>query len=171
MTMDDANNETSVEKVHIIDWFLKAETVVIVGVGNPYRKDDFIGVEIIRNLKNNVTKSVFLIEAETIPEGYIQQIIEFNPSHILIIDAGLIEKKPGVFKIISSFHLSRKTSISTHTLPLRIFCDYLKKTTNAKIALLIIQPKDVTFGEGLTPTLKKTAKTLSNLIKILLPKN
>ena len=118
-----------------------------------------------------MTKSVFLIEAETIPEGYIQQIIEFNPSHILIIDAGLIKKQPGVFKIISSSHLSRKTSISTHTLPLRIFCEYLKKTTNAKIALLIIQPKDVTFGEGLTPTLKKTAKTLSNLIKILLPKN
>ena len=171
MFMDDWNNAALIEKAHLIDWFLKAEAVVIVGVGNPFRKDDFIGVEIIRNLKNNVPKSVFLIEAETIPEGYIQQIIEFNPSHILIIDAGLIKEQPGVFKIFQSSHISRKTSISTHTLPIRIFCDYLKKTTNAKIALLIIQPEDVTFGEGLTPTLNKTAKTLSNLIKTLLPKN
>lgn len=154
----------------LVNWFSGVKKVGIIGVGNPFRRDDFIGVEIVRNLKKYSSKSVFLIEAETIPESYMQQITEFNPSHILIIDAGLIKKQPGSFQIIDSSQLLRKSSISTHTLPLRIFCDYLKKTTSAKIGLLIIQPQDISFGEGLTPKLQKTAKSITNLLQFLFSK-
>jgi len=152
------------------DWFSGAEKVVIAGIGNPFRGDDFVGVEIVRNLKNNISKSVYLIEAETIPENYIEQITKFKPTHILLVDAGIINRKPGTSLLAKSKQLMRKTSISTHTLPLRIFCSYLTQTTTAKIALLLIQPKDTSFGEGLTPTLKKTAKNLANLLHALLPK-
>ncbi|MBT8171821.1 hydrogenase 3 maturation endopeptidase HyCI [Candidatus Bathyarchaeota archaeon] len=151
------------------DWFFNAEKVVIAGIGNPFRRDDFVGVEIVRKLKNRISKSVYLIEAETIPESYMHQITQFKPSHILLIDAGLIKKPPGTYQIFESSKLMRKTSISTHTLPLRIFCDYLVKTTNAKIAILIIQPKDTTFGEGLTPSLKQSVKKLVNLLQKLFP--
>jgi hydrogenase 3 maturation protease len=149
--------------------FLEAERVVVAGIGNPIRRDDFVGVEIVRNLKNKVSKSVFLIEAETVPESFIDPITKFKPTHILIIDAGVMDKKPGTSKLADPTQLMRKTSISTHTLPLRIFCDYLKETTAAKIALLIIQPQDSSFGEGLTPKLKQTAKNLTNLLQKLLP--
>jgi hydrogenase 3 maturation protease len=149
--------------------FLEAERVVVAGIGNPIRRDDFVGVEIVRNLKNKVSKSVFLIEAETVPESFIDPITKFKPTHILIIDAGVMDKKPGTSKLADPTQLMRKTSISTHTLPLRIFCDYLKETTAAKIALLIIQPQDSSFGEGLTPKLKQTTKNLTNLLQKLLP--
>jgi len=149
--------------------FLEAERVVVAGIGNPFRRDDFVGVEIVKNLKNKVSQSVFLIEAETVPESFIDPITKFKPTHILIIDAGVMDKKPGTSKLADPIQLMRKTSISTHTLPLRIFCDYLKETTAAKIALLIIQPQDSSFGEGLTPKLKQTAKNLTNLLQKLLP--
>ncbi len=151
------------------EWFSGAERVVVAGIGNPFRRDDFVGVEIVRNLKNKVSESVFLIEAETVPESFMDPITKFKPTHILLIDAGIMNQKPGTPKLADPTQLMRKTSISTHTLPLRIFCDYLTETTAAKIALLIIQPQDASFGEGLTPKLKQTAKKLTTLLQKLLP--
>ena len=151
------------------EWFSGAERVVVAGIGNPLRRDDFVGVEIVRKLRNNVSQSVYLIEAETVPESFIEPITKFKPTHILIIDAGIMNQKSGTSKLADPTQLMRKTSISTHTLPLRIFCDYLTETTAAKIALLIIQPQDPSFGEGLTPKLKQTSKNLTNLLQKLLP--
>jgi hydrogenase 3 maturation protease len=151
------------------EWFSGAQKVVVAGIGNPFRRDDFVGVEIVRNLQNRVSESVFLIEAETVPESFMDPITKFKPTHILLIDAGIMNQKPGTSKLADPTQLMRKTSISTHTLPLRIFCDYLTETTAAKIALLIIQPQDASFGEGLTPKLKQTAKNLTNLLQKLLP--
>jgi hydrogenase 3 maturation protease len=151
------------------DWFSGAEKVVVAGVGNPFRRDDFVGVKIVRSLKGKVSNNIYLIEAETIPESYMQQIVAFKPTHILLVDAGIINKPAGAAQLADPTQLIRKTSISTHTLPLRIFCDYLTETTAAKIGLLIIQPMDTSFGEELTPKLKQTAKTLSNLLKKQLP--
>ena len=151
------------------DWFSGAQKVVVAGIGNPFRRDDFVGVEIVRNLKNKVSGSVYLIEAETIPESYMQKITDFKPTHILLIDAGIINKPAGTPQLADHAQLIRKTSISTHTLPLRIFCGYLTQTTAAKIALLIIQPQDTSFGEGLTTKLKQTGKKLTSLLHKLLP--
>ena len=151
------------------EWFSGAEKVVVAGIGNPFRRDDFVGVEIVRNLQNKVSESVFLIEAETVPESFIDPITKFKPTHILIIDAGLLNQKPGTSKLADHKQLMRKTSISTHTLPLRIFCDYLTATTGAKISLLVVQPEDTRFGEELTPKLRETAKNLTKLLLNILP--
>ncbi len=151
------------------EWFSGAKKVVIAGIGNPFRKDDNVGVQVTKNLKNKTSKNVCIIEAETIPESYMQQIVAFKPTHIMLIDAGIINQPAGTITLADPEQLIRKTSISTHTLPLRIFCDYLTQTTKAKIALLIIQPQDTSFGEGLTPVLERTAKNLANLLQQILP--
>jgi len=151
------------------EWFSGAERVVIAGIGNPFRRDDFVGVETVRNLQNKVSTSVFLIEAETVPENFMQQIASFKPTHILLVDAGIINKEPGTTQLADPTQLMRKTSISTHTMPLRIFCDYLTETTGAKISLLVIQPKDTSFGEGLTPKLRETVTNLTNILLNFLP--
>jgi len=165
---DSEGQKTSIEK-DLKDWFLGAKKVVIVGIGNPFRKDDFVGVKIVRNLKRLDSKNVYFIEAETIPESYMQKIVAFKPTHILLIDAGIINRTAGTALLADPIQLIRKTSISTHTLPLRIFCDYLNQTTAAKICLLIIQPLDTSFGEGLTKTLKNATTNLTTLLQKFLP--
>ena len=167
--MEDFFEKNGDPKQQLDKWFQDLENVVIIGIGNLFRKDDNIGVEIIRNLNTKVSNQIFLIEAETVPESYLQQIVEFNPSHILLIDAGLINQKPGTVQLVDPTKLIKRTAISTHTLPLRIFCDFIKQKTKAKILLLIIQPKDVSFGENLTPELEETAKKISNLLLKILP--
>ena len=145
-------------------WFSGYHKLIITGIGNPIRKDDFIGVLIVRGLKDKVPSSVCLIECETVPESFLESIIGLNPSHILIIDAALLNLEHGASKLVSPEELQERQAISTHALPLRIFCQYLAQTTEAKIALLLIQPKDTSFGEDLSPELTNTAE---HLIKVL----
>jgi hydrogenase 3 maturation protease len=151
------------------EWFSGAQRVVVAGIGNPFRRDDFVGVEIVRKLKNRVSKSVYLIEGETLPESFLDPIAKFQPTHILLVDAGMLNLNAGSSKLVDPNQLIKRASISTHMLPLRIFCDYLKETTDAKLSLLVIQPQDTSFGEGLTPKLKETAKNLANLLLEFLP--
>ena len=151
------------------NWLSNAQRVVVAGIGNPLRKDDFVGVEIVRNLQNRVSQYVNLIECETVPESFIEPITEFKPTHILIIDAAMLSLKPGSSELIESGQMVNQPPISTHALPLRIFCEYLAKTTGAKIVLLVIQPRDAGFGEGLTTELRKTALELTNLLSRILP--
>ena len=161
--------ETNDIETDLKNWLSNAQKVVIAGIGNPLRKDDFVGIEIVRNLQNKVSQSVYLIECETVPESFIEPITEFKPTHILIIDAAILNLKPGSSKFIEPTQMVKQTAISTHALPLRIFCEYLAKTTGAKIALLVIQPKDTSFGEGLTSKLRETATNLTTLLSKILP--
>jgi len=148
-------------------WLSDAKRVVIAGVGSSLRKDDFVGVEIVIKLRNKVSQSVYLIECETVPESFIEPISEFKPTHVLIIDAAMLNLKPGSLKLIEPKEIVG-VAVSTHALPLYLFSEYLAETIGAKVALLAIQPKDTNFGEGLTEELKEAAKNVTSLlIKIL----
>ena len=68
-------------------WLEGAGKVVVVGVGNELRRDDFVGMKIVKALKDFVPERVMLVESETVPESFMDTIIKFNPTHILIIDA------------------------------------------------------------------------------------
>ena len=146
-------------------WLSDAKKVVVAGIGNEIRRDDFVGVKIVRELAKKLkSKNVFLIECETVPESYVGQIAKFNPSHVLLIDAGILGLEPGQAKLVDVKQLAMYPAISTHALPLRIFCELIEEMTRAKIALLAIQPKNVDFGEDLSPELEKTANQITRIL-------
>jgi hydrogenase 3 maturation protease len=156
-------------KKELGNWFSGAKIVVIAGIGNPIRMDDCVGVKIIEHLQGRVSDQVMLIECETVPESYTQQIIDFNPTHVLLIDAAVQGLKPGESRLVKPEQLTSIPAFSTHMLPLRIFCEYLKKTIGAKIGLLLIEPKKTDFGEGLSPEISNSAKKIEHgLLEILL---
>jgi hydrogenase 3 maturation protease len=141
-------------------WFFGAHKVVLIGVGNPIRRDDNIGVEVVAGLDREAGENTLLVESETVPEEYTDQISEFKPTHILVIDAALMSLATGSTRLIESLD-APTSAISTHFMPLQIFCAHLAQITGARIALLLIQPKDTSFGEGLTPELDLTRKRLT----------
>jgi hydrogenase 3 maturation protease len=152
----------------LIRWFSEARKVVVAGIGNPIRMDDFIGVRIVQALRGKVSNKVFLIECETVPESYMQQIIDFNPTHVLLIDAAVLGLKPGESVLVKPERLTSFPAFSTHMLPLRIFCEYLAKTAKAEIGLLLIEPKETDFGERLTPEAEARSQQIAeNLLKVL----
>lgn len=159
-------------QVHTIDvedelrtWLRVAGTVVIAGVGNAIRRDDFIGVKVVRELQGKVSPSVHLIECETVPESFMDQIVEILPSHVLLVDAAVLGLVPGTAHLYDVEEVSDQPTISTHTLPLRVFCDYIHTLTGARIALLLIEPERVDFGEGLTASAQAA---VGRIVKALL---
>ena len=145
-------------------WLENSKRIVIAGIGNPIRKDDFVGTKIVQDLTGKVSKKVYLIECETVPESFLQEIIDYNPTHVLILDAAILEIPPGETKLLTQENIADQPAISTHILPLRVFCEYLSQTIKPKLALLLIQPKDIEFGEGLSPEVQKSARKITKLL-------
>ncbi|MBI0581385.1 MAG: hydrogenase maturation protease [Methanomassiliicoccales archaeon] len=150
-------------------WLEGASMVVVAGIGNGIRRDDFVGVKVVQDLVGMVSENVHLIECETVPESFVDEIIDVAPSHVLLIDAALLGLAPGTAHLYDVEEVVSSTSISTHTLPLRVFCEYVFTLTGAKIALLLIEPLDTDFGEGLSPELQGAAKDVSVILSNLLP--
>jgi hydrogenase maturation protease HycI len=145
-------------------WFHGAKRIVLAGIGNPIRKDDFVGVKIVERLKEKTRENVLLIECETVPESFTEQIIDFHPTHVLLIDAAILGLKAGESRLIEPGELTSSTSLSSHMLPLRIFCEQVSQMSKTKLGLLLIQPKNTDFGEGLSPELEKSVEQISQML-------
>jgi len=150
------------------NWFADAKKIVVAGIGNPIRSDDYVGMKIVQGLQGKVTEKVCLLECETVPESYLLDIEAFNPTHVLLIDAAFLGLKPGQASLVDTERIANLPAITTHILPLRIFCDYIKKATGAKIGLLLVEPKNMEFGEGLSVEVAATAQRLAVLLLELL---
>ena len=162
MVKDEYSIQDALEK-----WLINAEQVVVAGIGNPIRTDDFVGVKIVQDLNGKVSERVYLIECETVPESFLESIIEFKPTHVLLIDAAFLGLKPGAARLIGPERIADFPAVTTHMLPLRIFCEYVTKMTGAKIALLLMEPKNCEFGEGLTPEVQAAAEKIANILQKL----
>jgi hydrogenase 3 maturation protease len=149
-------------------WLKNVGRIVIAGIGNPIRMDDYVGVKIAQDLKGKVSDRVMLLECETVPESYVQQILDFDPTHLLLIDAAFLGLKPGEAKLVNPEQLVGSSAFSTHMLPLRIFCEYLRKELKISIALLLIEPKKTDFGEGLEPEISSSASKIAKILNKIL---
>jgi hydrogenase 3 maturation protease len=144
-------------------WFQHAERIVVLGVGNPLRHDDGVGIEVIHALEGRVSDNVYLLDSETVPENHLAQIVAFAPTHILIVDAALLGRPAGAVQFVAELPVA-SVPVSTHALPLQLFCEYLTRTTRAKIGLLLVQPSRVEFGEGLSAPVRAATTILRDLL-------
>jgi hydrogenase 3 maturation protease len=98
-------------------------------------------------------------------------IEQFQPTHVLLIDAAFLELKPGDAQLVDAERMMDYSAVSTHALPLRIFCEHVKKTTGAKVGLLLIEPADMEFGEGLSVEVEAASERLTKvLLEFLVPR-
>lgn len=149
-------------------WFVGAKRIVVAGIGNPIRLDDKVGLTIIEGLRGKVRSNVLLLECETVPESYFPEIEQFKPTHVLLVDAAFLGLKPGESNLVDADKLIASSAISSHVLPLRIFCDLVRQATCAKVALLLVEPKSMEFGEGLSEEVQKAAENLTRILLNLL---
>jgi len=167
MTRETSELSHDIER-ELSSWIKGAKKVVVVGVGNPLRKDDSVGGYIAKKLKEALcSKTVDIIECETVPENYLGVIERLKPSHILVIDAATAGLEPGGF-FLTELSEVRGLAISSHNIPLSVFAEYVKRTTGAKVVLLGIQPEKIELGGGLTGKVKETAhEIVSILVRVL----
>lgn len=145
-------------------WLSGFQKLTVVGIGNPLRMDDYVGMKIVEDLKGRLSERVLLIESETVPESFLQQIIDFKPTHVLLIDAAVIGEKPGTVKLVECSDLPEFSPASSHALPLRIFCQCLQENLNVAILLLLIEPRNTDFGEGISSEVVSAEKRIQRAL-------
>ena len=145
----------------------KGRRVVLVGIGSPIRHDDVVGLKVLELLEGKLPPSVLLLSTETVPESYTGVIRDFAPTHVLLVDAANFKGAPGEGRIIPS-RMIANVSISTHSLPLHIFINYIEKSICTNVALLGIQGVNIELGEGITSEVEEGASIVSKILIDLL---
>ncbi len=145
----------------------KDKRVVLVGIGIQIRHDDVVGLKVLELLEGKLPPSVLLLPTETVPESYTGVIRDFLPTHVLLIDAAHFGGFPGEGRIISP-RMIANVSVSTHSLPLNIFINYIQKSICPNVALLGIQGVNIDLGEGITPEVEEGAKIIAEILSDLL---
>jgi hydrogenase 3 maturation protease len=151
------------------DWLSDASVIVVAGIGNAIRCDDYVGVRVVEGLKGRTSQAVHLIECETVPESFVDEIVSIQPTHVLLIDAAVLGLSPGTAHLYDVEEVADVPSISTHTLPLRVFSDYVGMLTEARIALLLIEPKCMDFGDVMSEEVEEAAARVENMLLECLP--
>jgi len=149
-----------------------AKRVAVLGVGSELRGDDIVGLLAAQQIKKAIEGKTALPEVrifvgETAPENLTGEIKKFQPTHLIIIDAAELNKKPGHIEIMEPETIGG-TSFCTHSLPLKIIIGYLLESFKFQAIIIGIQPKTLTFGAQATKEVVAAAKHLAEtIIKLL----
>jgi len=150
--------------------FLKdCKKLVILGIGNDIRGDDGLGQYIVNKLDKKINNdNIEIINAKTVPENFTGKIRSIDPSHILIVDAVIMDEKPGTIRLVKKEEVS-SVSISTHSMSLSYLVKYLELKKPYNILFIGIQPENMDLGEiSLTKSCKDSSdEVISILEKIL----
>ena len=135
--------------------------VCLLGIGNRHWHDDGVGSYIAEALE--AAPGFDVIDAGFIPENHLETVARRKPDSILMVDASDFGAAAGEARLLYPDKVAY-SGVSTHAGSLRILSEYLHARTQARIALLAIQPADTSAGEGLSPAVTKTLKTLLEVL-------
>jgi len=147
-------------------FLLDRKNVVVVGVGTPLRGDDGVGFFVAKRLQGKKTSNTVILPT-TSPESVTGTIKKFYPSHVIIVDSAFLGEPPGTVRVVEREKLLGSI-VSTHKIPLGLVMDYLEASTGCKTILVGVQPKNLGFGEDMSPEVRTAAeKLVETLEKVL----
>jgi len=125
-----------------------AKKVVFMGIGEEKLRDDGVGPYIISKLLSYSDKRVIFINAGIDPMARIDDVISFEPSHLILLDTCTLNKPPGTVAILERENICDHVPISTHTIPVHIVIDLIiEKLPNLNVFMIGFVPESL---EGFT---------------------
>jgi len=139
----------------------------IIGVGNPLRRDDGIGIVLLEKLiekKDDLPQDIEYIDGGTGGMNLLHILALFDVA--LIIDAVNLNGKPGESKLFKSEDVCSKKSsinISTHESDVLKIINLSKELGEIPNQLFIfgVQPKDTSQGASLSSELQRSVESLT----------
>ncbi len=121
-----------------------ASKLIFTGVGEEKLSDDGVGPYIISELLQYSNEKYLFINAGIDPMSRIDEILEFQPSHMIIIDTCTLSKPPGTVAIIERENIQESVPISSHTIPIHIVIDLIiDKLPDLKVFMIGIVPESL----------------------------
>lgn len=145
-----------------------AKKVVVLGIGSELRADDIAGVLVASRVKE-LTRGkrpgprLKVLIGGTAPENLTGDIKRYKPTHMIIVDAADAGAKPGKIIVLEPDDTSG-TSFCTHSLPTKVFTDYLLEYFPCRFTLIGIQPKNLTMGDEPSPAVVKASESVAAAI-------
>lgn len=138
----------------------------LIGVGNPLRRDDGLGIRLINDLRSKYQKTKSLkVHPPTLRSESLISRIDYSKDKALIFDAVECNSPPGSI-VFSSLKDSRFGFFATHNIPMRSLPEVAPHLD--RVLLLGIQPKDVDVGEGLSEQVNySVGKVVSVLTEVM----
>lgn len=134
------------------------KNTLVIGIGSILRKDDGAGIYVIDELeKRKFSKSIRLESADVSGLDLVKYFLGFE--RVIVVDAVDMKQPPAKVKVFKFSEIKRdyfKEAVSTHG------CSLLETLALAEqmgivseIIIAGIQPKDVSFGMGLSAEVKE----------------
>jgi hydrogenase maturation protease len=102
-----------------------AEKIVFLGIGEEKMTDDAVGPYIISQLLDNSNEKYLFINAGIDPMSRIEEIVQFAPSHLVLLDTCTLSKPPGTVAILERDNFYESVPISSHTIPIHVVLDLI----------------------------------------------
>ncbi len=107
--------------------------------------------------------NTFLINGGSVPENFTGLIKKCNPSHIVLIDASLMNLEAGEINIVNKDNIV-DVSISTHSMSLSYLIRYLELEKDYNILFIGIEPEIMDLSFELSPKIKDSSDMLIRLL-------
>ena len=178
----------------LLNRLIGIKSLVFMGIGEEKLSDDGLGPYIISELLEYSNEKVLFINAGTDPMSRVDDVVNFKPSYLILIDTCTLNEPPGTVAILERENIKEYVPISTHTIPVHIVLDLIvEKLPNLVVFMIGLVPEslegfkelklykedeltleersnniDLPFFEiNLTKTLKTEADKIIELIKKL----
>lgn len=135
--------------------------VVVAGLGNPMRGDDAAGSAVARRLGG--WPGVFVVDAQEVPENYLETIIQRRPQTILLVDSVDMGAAPGSIALLDREQFTAYWP-STHRVPMSVLMGVLEHETHARIFAIGIQPGHTDFLQPMSDAVAATVAAVAGLL-------
>lgn len=145
------------------------DKIAILAIGNEIKGDDGLGPFMARKLsalfQNN--KNVAVFDGGTVPENYTGSVRDFDPTHIILIDAVEMGEENGYIRVVKKEEIYNY-NISTHSMPISFLIKYMESTIGSKIILVGIQPKSMGLAEGISKEVDESVEEVISTLQFLI---
>jgi len=146
------------------------KSTVVLGLGNPLMGDEGIGVYLVEELAKSAAQypSVDFIDAGTGGLAVLHYIEGRRKA--VIIDCAFMDEEPGVIRRFTPEEVRTRKVLahqSLHEVDLMRTLDLARQLGQApdEVVLFGVQPEQIEFGRGLSPTLAaKTNEYISSIL-------
>ena len=125
-----------------------ASKIVFMGIGEEKLTDDGVGPYIISELLHLSNEKFLFMNAGIDPMARLDEVVKFDPSHLILLDTCTLNQEPGTISIIERENMCEHIPISSHTIPIHIVIDLLvTKLPNLEVFMIGFVPQSL---EGFT---------------------
>jgi hydrogenase maturation protease len=144
-----------------------AGRVGLVGIGNPDRGDDALGLRLAEAMRGLGFPDVIL--AERTPERWTERLARGAFRTVLFLDAVEMGAAPGDVIVLDAAEIvARYPQVSTHKLSLGTIARLIEAEGSARVYLLGVQPQSMDHGAELSAPVRTTLEILRDLLVAML---